>query len=142
MSATARTEVDPVVSRRMASVSGKNTGPELRVRRLLRGMGYGYRLHVKALPGHPDIVLRKRGRAVIEVRGCFWHMHECANCRLPRSNVEFWQEKLLSNRARDERNKAALEDLGWRVLVLWECELGDDEALMQRLRAFLEDRPE
>jgi DNA mismatch endonuclease (patch repair protein) len=103
-------------------------------------MGYGYRLHVKELPGRPDIVLKKHGQAVIEVRGCFWHMHECVDCRLPRTNVEFWRSKLEANRERDGRNLAALQALGWRVLVLWECELRDDEALTRRIRNFLEAR--
>lgn len=142
MAEPAHTDIDPVVSRRMASISSADTGPELRVRRLLRAMGYGYRLHVKTLPGRPDIVLKKYGRAVIEVRGCFWHMHECDQCRLPRSNVDFWLPKLRANRERDGRNLLALEALGWRVLVLWECELGDDERLRNRLREFLEDQPE
>jgi len=126
----------------MAAVPTENTSLELKVRRLLRSMGYGYRLHVRGLPGRPDIVLKSRGRAIIEVRGCFWHWHECANFRMPVSNVEFWRAKLEANRARDARNLTALTDAGWRVLVLWECEMLDDELLMRRLREFLEGSPE
>jgi DNA mismatch endonuclease, patch repair protein len=139
MEKDSRSQVDPAVSKRMAAVPSRNTSLELRVRRLLRQLGYGYRLHVKTLPGHPDIVLKKYGKAVIEVRGCFWHMHECPNCRLPRSNTAFWQSKLERNRTRDEANVQALRDAGWRLLVLWECELGDDASLSKRLRTFLEE---
>lgn len=134
------TETDPVVSRRMAAVRSRNTTPELRVRRILRSMGYGYRVHVRDLPGRPDIVLRKYDKAVIEIRGCFWHLHECDDCRLPRRNAEFWLTKLNRNRERDEANERALRELGWRVLVLWECELGDDDSLSRRLSAFLGER--
>lgn len=134
-------ETDPAVSRRMAATPSRDTAPELRVRRLLRRMGYGYRLHVRGLPGTPDIVLKKHGRAVIEVRGCFWHLHGCSDCRPPRSNVDFWQAKLERNRQRDDENVAALTSMGWRVLVLWECELGEDEALSTKLRGFLENQP-
>lgn len=133
-------QTDPAVSRRMAAVHSRNTTPELRVRRLLRDMGYGYRLHVRDLPGRPDIVLKKYDKAVIEIRGCFWHLHECDNCRPPSRNVEFWMTKLSRNRERDEANERALRELGWRVLVLWECELGDDDSLRRKLTAFLEEQ--
>jgi DNA mismatch endonuclease (patch repair protein) len=134
-------DTDPAVSRRMAATHSRDTAPELRVRRLLRSMGYGYRLHVRDLPGTPDIVMKKYRRAVIEVRGCFWHLHGCPSCRPPESNVAFWGAKLERNRERDDQNVEKLEALGWRVLVVWECEMGCDRDLMTRLREFLEGRP-
>lgn len=103
----------------MARVKGMDTKPELVIRSGLHGRGIRYRLHRKDLPGRPDIAL-SRYRAVIEVRGCFWHGH--AGCgRRPKSNQDFWNGKIDGNRARDRRNLRALRDLGWRVLVVWEC---------------------
>ncbi len=125
--------------RNLAAVAGKDTAPELRVRRLLHGMGFRYRLHRRDLPGTPDIVLARR-RAIIEVRGCFWHRHPdpaCRNAVLPKVRADWWSAKLARNVARDERNVAALNDAGWRVLVLWECEVKDDTLLMARLKSFL-----
>lgn len=103
----------------MARVKNKDTKPELVIRRGLHGRGIRYRLHRKELPGRPDITL-SRYHAVIEIRGCFWHGH--ADCgRRPKSNQDFWNDKIDSNQARDRRNLRALRHLGWRVLVVWEC---------------------
>ena len=125
-------------SRRMALVRSEDTKPEMAVRRLVHGMGYRYRLHCRDLPGKPDLVFRSR-RAVVFVHGCFWHRHEdCPLARLPKSKVEFWTVKLEGNRERDARKVAALKEAGWRVLVVWECELKDKELLAQRLRCFLD----
>ncbi|WP_324780547.1 very short patch repair endonuclease [Thiobacillus sedimenti] len=125
-------------SRRMALVRSTDTGPEMRVRRLLHGMGYRYRLHRRDLPGTPDLVFPGR-RAVVLVHGCFWHRHEgCALARLPKSRKEFWVPKLEGNKARDARKVAALQDAGWRVFVVWECETKNLDALAVRLRRFLE----
>lgn len=116
-------------SRMMSGIRGRNTQPELLVRRYLHGQGFRYRLHDRRLPGRPDIVL-PRYRTVVEVRGCFWHRHEgCRFAATPRSNTAFWQTKLQANVARDARNVAALEEAGWRVLVVWECEVKDDQVL-------------
>lgn len=124
-------------SERMARVRGQNTGPERAVRSVLFSMGYRYRLHGADLPGRPDIVLRSR-RCAIFVHGCFWHRHACRNGRrLPKSRAAFWRAKLEGNAARDRRLRARLRRGGWRVLVLWECQLRDADKLAARLRAFL-----
>jgi len=131
----------PLARRRnLAAVAGKDTSPELRVRRLLHRMGYRFRLHRRDLPGTPDIVLAGR-RKIVEVRGCFWHRHPdptCRNAVLPAVRAEWWAAKLARNVARDQRNLAALRDAGWSVLELWECELKDAALLAARLRSFLE----
>jgi DNA mismatch endonuclease (patch repair protein) len=125
----------------MSAIRKKDTKAELVVRRLLHVMGYRFRLHRRDLPGCPDVVL-PRHRAVVMVHGCFWHRH--ANCRhanLPRSRTEYWLPKLARNVERDKRSIAALEALGWRVLVVWECELGNLASLRDRLSTFLRDKP-
>lgn len=125
-------------SRRMALVRSADTKPEMVVRRLAHRMGYRYRLHCRDLAGTPDLVFRSR-RAVVFVHGCFWHRHHgCPLARIPKSRVEFWTAKLEGNRERDARKIAALEEAGWRVLVVWECETKDKELLGERLRQFLE----
>lgn len=124
----------------MSGIRGKNTQPEMLVRRLLHAMGYRYRLHARELPGKPDIVFRRK-RIAIFVHGCFWHRHpdpECRLSRMPKSRVHFWQPKLEGNRARDEANVAALEAMGWKVLLVWECQLRDREQLGNMLRRFIE----
>jgi DNA mismatch endonuclease Vsr len=132
-------DVPPGRRRNLAAVAGKDTTPELRVRRLLFRMGYRFRLHRRDLPGTPDIVLARR-RKIIEVRGCFWHRHPdptCRNAVLPKVRAEWWAAKLARNVTRDARNLAALHEVGWSVLVLWECEVRDEAALEARLRSFL-----
>jgi DNA mismatch endonuclease (patch repair protein) len=121
----------------MAAVTGKNTGPELVVRKLLYGLGYRYRLHVKDLPGRPDIVFRKR-RCVVFVNGCFWHGHDCPRGSAPSSNVEFWERKIGKNRERDSRVQHELRKDGWRMLTVWQCETKDRARLLRRLSRFLE----
>ncbi|MYB05913.1 MAG: DNA mismatch endonuclease Vsr [Gemmatimonadetes bacterium] len=123
----------------MQAVRSRDTGPEMLVRRLLHRFGYRYRLHRTDLPGKPDIVFGSR-RKVIFVHGCFWHSHGCSKGRLPKSRLEFWRPKLLENSRRDGRNEEALRALGWNVLVIWQCETSDLEALSQRLLRFLGDR--
>lgn len=125
----------------MARVKGKNTEPERAVRSLLQSLGYRFRLHRKDLPGSPDIVLPGR-RAVIFVHGCFWHGHGCKRgCRSTKANVDYWTMKLAGNVARDARTRAELEALGWRVLVVWECEVKATEALVEMLQVFLGSTP-
>jgi DNA mismatch endonuclease (patch repair protein) len=122
----------------MALVRAVDTRPEMVVRRLIFGMGYRYRLHRRDLPGTPDLMFRSR-RAVVFVHGCFWHRHEgCALARTPKSRVEFWKAKLDGNRDRDARKLEALSQAGWRVCVVWECELKDQGGLAERLRQFLD----
>jgi DNA mismatch endonuclease (patch repair protein) len=120
----------------MALVSNKDTGPELRVRRMIYAMGYRYRLHVRALPGTPDIVFSK-AKKVIFVHGCFWHRHSKCG-RLPKTRKRFWITKLEQNRRRDIANIRKLRRAGWRVLVLWECELRKED-LADKISFFLEE---
>ena len=122
---------------RMSLVRNKDTKPELAARRLVYAMGYRYRLHGR-LPGRPDMVFASR-RRVIFVHGCFWHRHRgCPNCRLPKSRLDFWQPKLEANRLRDRRNVTKLRRLGWRVLIVWECQLADANKLAKRITRFME----
>ena len=107
----------------MSHIRGKSTKPELLARQWLWSHGYRYRLNVKSIPGKPDIVLRKY-RTAIFVNGCFWHGHEgCNKYTLPKSNTDFWIEKVRYNRERDHKQYMALHDAGWRVIVIWECQL-------------------
>jgi DNA mismatch endonuclease, patch repair protein len=121
----------------MRAVRGKDTAPELLVRRLLRGIAPGYRLHRKDIPGRPDVAYPGRRLAVF-VHGCFWHGHDCARgARTPKANREYWEAKIARNRARDAANLADLTALGWRSLVVWECATRDEAALRERLASFL-----
>ena len=122
----------------MRAVKGKDTKPELRVRRMLHALGYRYRLHRRDLPGAPDLVFPGR-KKVIFVHGCFWHGHDCKHGRnRPASNRSYWTPKLDRNVARDQSNQAKLRELGWAVMVLWECELADEAALKKRVVGFLD----
>jgi len=145
-------------SQLMSKIRGKNTKPELFVRRLLHAAGYRYRLqgniprstlemilkdHPDArlpggkLPGRPDIVFSARHKVVF-INGCFWHLHDCpAGQHAPQTNAEFWEAKRTATRERDHRTAGALRELGWAPLVLWECELGDEQVVLERLAAFL-----
>jgi DNA mismatch endonuclease (patch repair protein) len=107
----------------MAQIKSKNTKPEIAVRKLLHRCGFRFRLHKKELPGKPDIVLPK-WRVVIFVHGCFWHRHpNCKYAYLPKSNQDFWKNKFVDTVRRDQRNQNTLKALGWRTIVIWECEL-------------------
>ena len=117
----------------MARIRGRDTAPELAVRRIAHRMGLRFRLHRKDLPGRPDLVFPKHRLAVF-VHGCFWHRHEgCRHASTPKSRVVFWTEKFAMNVARDSRQEAALKDLGWRVLVIWECETKCEAVVERRL---------
>jgi len=123
----------------MAKIRAKNTKPEMAVRRLLHKAGYRYRLHVKNLPGKPDIVFVGR-RKVIFVHGCFWHQHSKAKCldsRRPKSNSEYWDAKLTRNVERDQQHTQKLSEMGWDVLTLWECELQGEKQLLENVEGFL-----
>lgn len=124
----------------MSRILSSNTKPEQRIRKMLTSMGYRYRLNVKDLPGKPDIVLRKY-KSVIFVHGCFWHLHSgCRDGTLPKTRKSYWHEKLLKNKARDERNVRDLRKKGWKVLCLWECEIErEPETVMDKLRKFLQE---
>jgi DNA mismatch endonuclease (patch repair protein) len=121
----------------MSRIRGTDTKPELTVRRLVHSMGFRYRVHQRNLPGRPDMVFSSR-RKVIFVHGCFWHRHDCRYGQVtPRTNSEFWEEKISSNVTRDARNMTELSSLGWTALVIWECELKYVHGLKRRLRRFL-----
>jgi DNA mismatch endonuclease (patch repair protein) len=124
-------------SRNMARITGKNTRPEMTVRKLLHEMGYRYRLHLKGVPGKADIALPHRHKAIL-VHGCFWHRHPgCRYAYTPKSRVEFWERKFASNVERDARTLQELTDQGWNALVVWECETKLVEPLRGRLSEFL-----
>jgi DNA mismatch endonuclease (patch repair protein) len=126
-------------SRIMRAVKGQDTAPEMLVRRMAHGMGYRHRLHRKDLPGKPDLVFPSR-RKVVFVHGCFWHGHDCKRgARMPKANQAYWQAKIARNRSRDRKNQESLCNMGWRILVIWECEMKDYEALAARLRDFLNE---
>ena len=122
----------------MRRVKGRDTSPEMKARKLLTRLGARYRLHRKDLPGNPDIVLPGRKLAIF-VHGCFWHGHDCARgARVPKQNRDYWLAKVARNTARDEAAQAALAAAGWRVVVLWECDMKDEAALSERLANLLE----
>ena len=125
-------------SRIMARIKTKNTAPEVKLRSILHRHGFRFRLNRKDLPGKPDIVLPKY-KAVIFVHGCFWHGHDCKRGRRPQTNAEFWNQKIDENMKRDKLDVIKLRELGWRVLVVWQCELKkhDQDALVLRLKEFL-----
>jgi DNA mismatch endonuclease, patch repair protein len=126
-------------SQMMASIRRENTKPELVVRSALHAMGYRFRLHVKGLPGTPDIVLPKYA-TVLRIQGCFWHRHE--GCRLaytPKTRREFWSAKFAENTARDDLQEHALGDLGWRVIDVWECEVRGNDNLPELVKGRMAD---
>ena len=125
----------------MKSVGRKDTAPEVAVRRYLHRHGLRYRLHVRDLPGTPDIVL-PRYRTAIYVHGCFWHGHDCKHGSVQaRTNREFWRSKIAANQERDDRKAKALTELGWTVQVIWECESGRVAALDALIKRILHSRP-
>lgn len=124
-------------SERMSRVHAKDTKPEMKLRKLIHGMGFRYRLHRKELPGKPDLVFPGR-KSIIFMHGCFWHRHEdCGLARLPKSKQAFWCAKLEANKARDQKNISTLKAAGWRILVIWECQLRDEDRVRQVVKEFL-----
>jgi len=123
----------------MSKIKGTNTSPELKVRKYLFSFGYRYRIHVKKLPGTPDIVLKKY-KTIVNVNGCFFHGHNnCKHFKIPKTNTEFWTGKIKRNKERDLTNNELLAKLGWNIVTIWECELGKNniEKTMERLVANL-----
>ena len=124
-------------SKMMSRIKGRDTVPEIAVRRIAHRLGFRFRLYRKDLPGCPDLVF-PRFRAVVFVHGCFWHRHcGCRYAYLPKTRVRFWNDKFRGNVARDRRNEAALREIGWRVLVIWECETRDREHVKKQLLSYL-----
>lgn len=122
----------------MSRIRNRDTRPEMIVRSIVHGLGYRYRLHKSDLPGKPDVVL-VRHRKIIDVHGCFFHMHKCRYGRVvPATNARFWKAKRLSNVERDRRNLGVLKREGWRMMIVWECETKNGEKLAKRIRKFLE----
>ena len=121
----------------MSRIRSRDTCPELRVRSMLHGLGYRFRLHDRSLPGRPDVVLKKH-RVAIFVNGCYWHRHQ--GCKQgayfpkdPKQGIEFWREKFDKNVQRDQKNRLLLEEMGWRVAIVWECQTKDDAALKREI---------
>lgn len=129
----------------MRKIKGKNTKPEIIVRRYLFSKGYRYRIHYKLLPGSPDIVL-VRNKIAIFVNGCFWHGHSCAKGRLPKTNTEFWEPKIADNKKRDNRKCRQIKRAGWRTIIVWDCQLNDKKrantlsALHTRIERYISDQ--
>ena len=125
-------------SANMRAIKGRDTKPEILIRSMLHRMGFRFRLHAKDLAGRPDVVFRRRRKAIF-VHGCFWHRHQgCSKAYRPKSRADFWNAKLDANRQRDLRVQTALSELGWSILVVWECEAVDSEHLRNNLRRFVE----
>ena len=123
----------------MSKISGKETKPELLVRKYLFSQGFRFRKNVKNLPGSPDIVLPKY-KAVIFVHGCFWHGHEgCKRSKLPETNKEFWKNKISATKDRDIRNVAKLEKMGWKVIIIWQCSLKNNELYINRMSELIKE---
>lgn len=124
-------------SETMRRIRSKDTLPEKAIRSLIHRMGYRFRLHARSLPGKPDLVFPGR-KKVIFVHGCFWHHHNCAKGAFPKSKTNFWIPKLLLNQKRDAEKRAELHRLGWKTLVIWQCQLSDLRTLSKRIVSFLD----
>ena len=132
MSSEAIHKVSEQRSRNMSAIKSKNTKPEIKVRKVLHSMGYRFRLHRKDLPGSPDIVLPKY-KTVIFVHGCFWHRHKnCKYASTPKTRQEFWEAKFRENINRDKLNQENLSSKGWKIIILWECEIKDKDFDLNR----------
>ena len=130
-------------SENMRRIRSKDMSPELRVRRLIHGMGYRYRLHRRNLPGHPDIIFPKMKKAIF-IHGCFWHQHPDSACRItrvPKSRLEYWVPKLNRNKQRDAEVMVLMRKIGWEVLVVWECQVADEESLKRSVVDFIAAQP-
>lgn len=121
----------------MSRIKGSNTKPEIAVRSLLHRMGYRFRLHRRDLPGTPDVVLPGR-TAVVFVHGCFWHGHACKRAKMPKTREDYWAQKIDANKRRDARKRRQLKELGWKVVIVWECETKKPEKLIKKLHSALD----
>jgi DNA mismatch endonuclease, patch repair protein len=119
-------------SKVMSNIRSKNTKPEIILRQTLHKLGYRYRIHVKELPGKPDIVLPKY-HTVIQVHGCFWHCHNCIDGHIPKSNQTYWKNKLINNHKNDKKNDRMLKKKGWTVITVWECQLNNHKNLAKQV---------
>jgi DNA mismatch endonuclease, patch repair protein len=125
-------------SQMMSGIRGKDTKPEIAVRKAAHSLGYRFRLNRRDLPGSPDIVFPGRKTALF-VHGCYWHRHEgCKRCYTPKSNIEFWERKFENNVSRDNRVQKELEQMGWQVAIVWECEVSSPDGLRGKLKAYLQ----
>ena len=122
----------------MSKISGKETKPEILVRKFLHTNGFRFRKNDKRYPGKPDVILPKF-KTIIFIHGCFWHGHLCKAGKLPETRKEFWTEKLQANKARDNQNIQELKKLGWKVLVIWQCEIKNKSVRSERLESLLEE---
>jgi len=123
----------------MSRVWSQDTTLEIKVRSLVHRMGYRFRLHRKDLPGKPDLAFISRKKAIF-VHGCFWHGHNCPRGgRIPKSNIQYWNDKIKRNIERDKQNYIALESLGWKILLIWECELKDPDQIKSKMESFLKN---
>lgn len=122
----------------MSKIGGKNTKPEILVRKFIFSKGFRYRINVKTLPGKPDIVLPKYKTAIF-VNGCFWYGHNCKKGKSPSSNIDFWKEKISNNKSRDDKNSDLLIKLGWKVIIIWQCEISKIDDRIKILNKLLED---
>jgi len=116
----------------MSKIRSKDTKPEMQIRKGLHALGFRYRLHDKKLPGKPDIVL-PRFKTAIQVRGCFWHGHDCIDGHIPKTRKEYWEPKLKANAARDKKNDQRLKEMGWHLIVVWECQCMSNKTLNKQL---------
>ncbi len=122
----------------MRRIRSKDTSPELTVRRIVHALGFRYRLHGKRLPGCPDLVFSSRKKAIF-VHGCFWHQHKnCIDGRVPKSRTEYWQAKLSANKERDVQNRKKLKAMGWSSLIIWECQMADEDRVAGKVEQFLQ----
>ena len=122
----------------MSKISSKDTKPEILVRKFLFSQGFRYRINVRTLPGKPDIVLPKYKIAIF-VHGCFWHGHDCKKGKLPSSKIDFWKNKILKNKLRDNENQAQLALLSWKVIVIWQCEISKIDKKIETFNKLLEN---
>jgi|WetSurMetagenome_2_1015567.scaffolds.fasta_scaffold266461_2 DNA mismatch endonuclease, patch repair protein len=138
---SSKNETAATRSEMMSRIRSKDTKPEMLVRKALHRLGFRFRLHVRDLPGHPDIVLPKYS-TIIQIKGCFWHGHTCRDGRLPKSNREYWVPKLLRNKERDISNERKLRRMGWSVRALWECRIctANSERLEEVLTSMLHNK--
>jgi DNA mismatch endonuclease (patch repair protein) len=125
-------------SKRMSLIKNKDSKIEKTIRSFLFSLGYRYRIHYKELPGHPDIVFTSK-KKVIFINGCFWHGHDCGKYKFPQSNTNFWKDKIKKNTERDEHNHQRIEEMGWKIMDIWECQISKNSNIFHNICVFLEN---